>query len=233
MNEEKIRQYRQRLLAKRRQLCNLIGNIEKSGLDLPLEESIGELSTYDNHPADIGDEIYERSKDISLRENARIELGEVNKALEAVENGTYGKCRLCGREIDEKRLSVLPETTLCIECSKFEREYNVRLRPIEEEVVAPPFGGFYHDNSAGELGDSEDEQMYDGEDAWQEVDRFGSSDTPQDQPESIRYPQVWLDQDEDRGSVEDVDSIPYTKGKNGMIYKNERAQDDESGPVKT
>ena len=34
----------------------------------PLKESVGELSGYDNHPADLGAETFERAKDLGLKE---------------------------------------------------------------------------------------------------------------------------------------------------------------------
>jgi len=44
-------------------------------------------------------------------------LLRIQGAMERMENGTYGVCPDCGREISRRRLEVLPETELCIECS--------------------------------------------------------------------------------------------------------------------
>ena len=49
--------------------------------------SVGELSAYDNHPADMGTELYEREKDFALEEHTDSELNKVNEALQAMEEG--------------------------------------------------------------------------------------------------------------------------------------------------
>jgi RNA polymerase-binding transcription factor len=44
------------------------------------------------------------------------ELASVNRALEDLEAGRYGKCEDCGEEIAAKRLKAMPFATRCIEC---------------------------------------------------------------------------------------------------------------------
>src|SRR5690625_1813151 len=53
-------------------------------------QAVGDLSSYDNHPADSGTEMYEREKDITLKDHAEQELEKINEALHALEDGTYG-----------------------------------------------------------------------------------------------------------------------------------------------
>src|SRR5690625_2717396 len=72
---------------------------DRYGLTESTRDSISELSMYDNHPADIGTETYERGKDIALNEHAEKELEEINKAIHAIEEGTYGVCRECSMDI--------------------------------------------------------------------------------------------------------------------------------------
>ena len=43
-------------------------------------------------------------------------LEAVNRALERIQNGIYGKCAACGAEIPEERLEYLPTTSLCLTC---------------------------------------------------------------------------------------------------------------------
>src|SRR5690625_3494388 len=67
-----------------------------------------ELSNYDNHPADAGSALFERSKDMALYEREERELDAINRALHAIEEGTYGICTVCGREIAYERLKAQP-----------------------------------------------------------------------------------------------------------------------------
>ena len=45
------------------------------------------------------------------------EIASVRRALERIEDGSYGTCANCGDEISEKRLEVRPEAALCIDCA--------------------------------------------------------------------------------------------------------------------
>ena len=45
-------------------------------------------------------------------------LKSTKKALIKLNNGKYGKCEKCGKPIEEKRLEIMPDATLCISCSK-------------------------------------------------------------------------------------------------------------------
>ena len=45
------------------------------------------------------------------------EIASVRRALERIEDGTYGECANCGNAIAEGRLEARPEAALCIECA--------------------------------------------------------------------------------------------------------------------
>src|SRR5690625_463671 len=77
------------------------------GLQSAMRDTTGELSSYDNHPADMGTELFERGKDIALNEHAEKELEEINSALHALDEGTYGICTICGTDIPFERLEAV------------------------------------------------------------------------------------------------------------------------------
>lgn len=78
-------------------------------------EDVSELSSIDQHPADIGTEEFEREKDLSIIENLEGELTSIEAAFARVEDDTYGKCEVCGKDIGAERLEARPAATLCIE----------------------------------------------------------------------------------------------------------------------
>ena len=45
------------------------------------------------------------------------EIASVRRALERIEDGTYGECANCGNAIADGRLEARPEAALCIECA--------------------------------------------------------------------------------------------------------------------
>lgn len=68
---------------------------------------------------DIADEaanIYNKQILLSLNENERIRLQEVDEALDRIANGTYGICEECGEPIGLKRLEVRPVAKYCVPC---------------------------------------------------------------------------------------------------------------------
>jgi DnaK suppressor protein len=55
---------------------------------------------------------------ISLHNNELDEYNMIIKALERIENGTYGICTECGNPISEKRLMLFPNATRCLACQE-------------------------------------------------------------------------------------------------------------------
>ena len=79
------------------------------------QESVSELSSVDQHQADMGTETFEREKDLSILENVEAELADVEHALRRLDDGTYGTCEACGQPIDDARLEAMPAARLCRE----------------------------------------------------------------------------------------------------------------------
>jgi RNA polymerase-binding transcription factor DksA len=77
------------------------------------QESTSELSGFDQHPADVGTETFEREKDLSVLEQIEAELVDVEYALRRLDEGTYGTCEACGQPIDKDRLEAMPAARLC------------------------------------------------------------------------------------------------------------------------
>lgn len=179
-------------------------------------ESMGELSSYDNHPADDATELYEREKDIALNEHEQLHLRNINKALLAIEQGTYGKCEVCGVEISPERLEALPTTTYCKEHSP--DQFISHKRPIEEGVLMPPFGKF-------DMDEQDESVAYDAEDSWQEVAQWGTSETPSDFAFPMgHYNDTYNESGENIGYVEDYENFVGNDmyGKNVTVYPNEQ-----------
>ena len=81
-----------------------------------LLEETGDLSIgTDDHIADSATETFMRELDGGLEENAEHLLEEIDKALGRIDDGTYGTCGVCGRQIAEDRLEAVPWAMLCLE----------------------------------------------------------------------------------------------------------------------
>ena len=47
-----------------------------------------------------------------------IRLADINKALQKIEDGTYGICENCHEPTDPKRLEIMPEAKFCLKCQQ-------------------------------------------------------------------------------------------------------------------
>jgi len=96
------------------------------------EQTLEEMTDINGHYPDITDRASvesDRSFELRIRDRERKLIKKIKKALERIENGTYGLCEECGEEIGIKRLEARPVATLCIKC-KFRQEKEEKLRGL-------------------------------------------------------------------------------------------------------
>jgi RNA polymerase-binding transcription factor len=70
--------------------------------------------------ADTGTKTFEREQEISLANSILERINQVDRALERLEEGTYGYCERCGNAIPIERLTAFPSATLCVTCKQLE-----------------------------------------------------------------------------------------------------------------
>ena len=104
---------RKLLEQERRRLTDAMDGVQR-GVDSQLE-STGELSTIDQHPGDQGTETFEREKDFSILESLEASLEDVERAFPRLDDGTFGRCAVCGTKIPDARLEARPMTRFCLE----------------------------------------------------------------------------------------------------------------------
>lgn len=94
---------------------------EKEELELLLENQereTKEILSEQETATDILADIYEYKQEAHLTKEALEErIRAINKALDKINNGTYGICENCGKLIEEPRLKIDPTIYLCRECS--------------------------------------------------------------------------------------------------------------------
>jgi len=69
----------------------------------------------------IGDgtsEAVSRITEVALANDLEVTVTRIERALEKIEEGSYGTCDNCGRPIAAGRLKVSPASALCIECAR-------------------------------------------------------------------------------------------------------------------
>jgi DnaK suppressor protein len=108
LDKKTIAKFKKILLKEREQI---VGEVKK------IVDSSNEMGQ--DGIQDIGDEaanIYNKQVLLSLNENERMRLQEVDESLDRLENETYGICEECGEPIGLKRLEVRPVAKYCVPC---------------------------------------------------------------------------------------------------------------------
>lgn len=160
MTDQQLKQLKNQLI---HNLEDVKGRIHE---DSHLETT--ELSNYDNHPADNATDLTDQNTEMAIENHKEDEVEKIEDALQAIENGTYGTCTVCGEEIPYERLKALPSALTCVEHAT--QIDNSESRPLEEEIL-----GSSTDQPIKEAGG-----IRDYENSFKDVENFGSSDSPQD-----------------------------------------------------
>ena len=70
--------------------------------------------------ADTGTKTFEREQEITLANAILERITQVERALERLDEGSYGWCERCGNPIPVERLAAFPSATLCVSCKQLE-----------------------------------------------------------------------------------------------------------------
>ena len=119
LDQEFIDDQRQRLIDLRDELTRLRDGLDED--EVELEGGGDDFSETDS--GDMSQSIFDREMDASVGEGIERRLREVARALEKIEEGTYGVCDDTGEEIPRGRLEAVPEAIRTVEAQQsFERE---------------------------------------------------------------------------------------------------------------
>ncbi|HHW47047.1 MAG TPA: conjugal transfer protein TraR [Clostridiaceae bacterium] len=202
MYSDKIEYFRQLLLKQKRDIEQTINTMKKNNTGTQGEYYPTELSSYDNHPAEIGTDLFGVEMNTALKVHEEHLLKEIHDALGRIDDGSFGKCEFCGNEISEERLEALPYARLCIDCEEnkaIDPEILANSRPNEERVLDAPLGRKY-------LNQREDDE-YEGLDQFYDLMKYGSSDSPQDLGGYHEYEEYYTNETDKQGIVDDMDDI--------------------------
>jgi DnaK suppressor protein len=114
MSKKDLQYFKNLLLKKRQEVTkdmDYLKNIVKS----TSQEASGDHSAYAFHMADQGTDAMEREKAFLFASRDDKYIKQLDAALERVENGTYGICRITGKLISKERLEAVPTTTISYE----------------------------------------------------------------------------------------------------------------------
>ena len=74
--------------------------------------------------ADVAADVIDRTLLTALGTQDANRLQQIDSALDRINQGTYGRCVKCGKEIPHERLEVLPYALMCITCASAQERKN-------------------------------------------------------------------------------------------------------------
>jgi len=115
-SKEDLSEYKDIILQKR---SDAVTDIDRMRAEVAKWEDRGsEDSAYSFHMADAGTDAMEREKRFMMIARQQKYVGYLDRALERIENGTYGICKVTGVAIGKERLRAVPHTEISIEAKK-------------------------------------------------------------------------------------------------------------------
>jgi DnaK suppressor protein len=112
LKTKEVEQFKNILIDLRKQLTESIQGTKKEVKEL--DESKG----YSQHPSDEGTDDFDRTICLELTNKEFDVLKQIDRALQKIEDGTYGICDISGKEIPKKRLDAIPYATMTVDAQE-------------------------------------------------------------------------------------------------------------------
>jgi len=122
MKQADLKKYKDLLLAKKKELLEEMGLISNQHIGTTMKDAAGDLSSYSYHMADQGTDTMDREMAYMFASKSGRLIYHIDEALRRIEDGTFGNCHTCGKQISAARLEAVPHARLCIECKEKEED---------------------------------------------------------------------------------------------------------------
>lgn len=118
MSKTQAKKYRELLVKMRQRVGGDLTHITDNTLNKSARDASGDLSGYSYHMADQATDDYDRDFSLGRATEEQKSLYSIDEAMKRIDEGVYGLCLQCSKAIPRKRLAVLPQSELCIDCQK-------------------------------------------------------------------------------------------------------------------
>ena len=122
MKAKEIKIFKKILTEERERLCRELNIKEKNSLGKSLKDQAGEVSSHKFHMADLASDNAEEDTSLDILSSEENLLKDIQKALERIGKGVYGKCPKCEKDLSVKRLKAVPYAELCRKCQGKEEQ---------------------------------------------------------------------------------------------------------------
>jgi len=117
MEDKFIQEFKGMLEAKQADIIKQLGSIgsKSAGAEVNFDAKFpdyGDSASIEDNASEVSD----YTTNLSLERDLEDELHSVEKVLKSIEEGKYGVCKYCHKEIEIERLKIRPESTACVAC---------------------------------------------------------------------------------------------------------------------
>lgn len=110
---ENVLEFKQKLIEEKNRIEMELRKIASQDSDGDYK---AEFEDYGRERDDNASEVENYTVNLGVTESLETELDKIKLALKKIENGTYGKCEKCNKDITEKRLEAYPAAQNCVDC---------------------------------------------------------------------------------------------------------------------
>ena len=109
-----IKKFKKLILERREIVLKELSEAKERADEVLSNNSVNAI--YSSHIADAGSDQQEMEKNYYMMDRGNSYLKYLNRALDMIDDGTFGICNKCGELIDKERLIEVPHTTSCFNC---------------------------------------------------------------------------------------------------------------------
>ena len=113
-SDKELKEFKTLILEKRKFVADDLAAAKEKADEVLKNNSVNAI--YSSHIADAGSDQQEMEKNYYMMDRESTFLTYLNRALEMLEDGTFGICASCGDLIDKERLLEVPHTSSCFDC---------------------------------------------------------------------------------------------------------------------
>jgi RNA polymerase-binding protein DksA len=117
MKEETLEKIKKDLLTRKEQIEKELASFTKKD-EFVKDNYRSEFPDFGDKEDENAEEIAQYTDNLSIEFSLEKTLRDINKALERIKNGSYGKCAYCSEEIPEERLLARPTSNACVKCKE-------------------------------------------------------------------------------------------------------------------
>lgn len=111
----RLKHFKQKLESEKEKLESEMVSVGRKNPNVPGDwESIPSETGMESDLADQADIVMSRESNTAILADLEARYDNILSALKRIENGTYGKCEVCGGKIEEARLEADPSATTCV-----------------------------------------------------------------------------------------------------------------------